>query len=104
MSCEEEPIERHEDLAPARARVARHQRRATLTEHGRKLEDVIDEYTAAVKSGTTQEFFERVARDRVELDRLTLSEKEGQDFSARFVFAARQIHEGLGEFLKATTR
>jgi len=85
-------------------RKARAQRRSTLTEHGRKLEDVVDEYTSAVRDGTTQTFFERVARDRVELDRLTLAEKEGQDFSARFIFEARQIHESLGEFLKATTR
>lgn len=83
---------------------SRRTRRASLTEHARALEDVVDEYTAAVRDGSTQAFFERVAADRVERARLATSEKEGQDFSARFVFAARRIHEGLGEFLKATSR
>jgi len=85
-------------------RKSRAKRRASLTEHGRKLEDVVDEYNAAVRDRTASEFFERLARDRVELDRLTLAEKQGQDFSARFIFAAREIHTALGEFLKATTR
>jgi len=92
---------RNADVLSAKARA---KRRASLTEHARKLEDVVDEYTGAVRDGTTQEFFEKLARDRVELDRLTLAEKNGQDFSARFVFATREIHQALGEFLKAVER
>lgn len=46
---------------PKSMRVARARRRATLTEHGRLVEDLIDEFGRALESDDVQGFFERTA-------------------------------------------
>jgi len=91
---------RHEEAERVLA-ASNRERRDGMSEHGRALEDVVDEYTAAVKDGTTQEFFERVAADRVERARLSSVERAMADRERKILFAAREMKDDLEEFFHA---
>lgn len=74
-------------------------RRAAMTEHGRAVEDAVDDYTECVKNAAALEFFGRVARDRLLIRNMEQRERIVRDREARIAAMARNLQDLAAELL-----
>lgn len=75
-------------------------RRAKMTEHERIVEDLHEEFTEAVQHGTINEFFMRIAAEKLELARLRRSDRESRSHAERLVRSLRRVKHELDHFVE----